>query len=485
MLVTRRALSRSRSGGVLRTTRAVLGCIALFSLPAFCAGDGGGCQVNLCGQTPAASTIGCVSLSGNGGTSMYAQFTLPPGLTLPAAASSCGFTGFDWEQTVDLLPDPSPFYLNNGAHLTSASAPFSDPPFGGYAYLESQQPPYLGAYPFFYNPAYIAEAYSNPNSPDACAQLDGAHDCLVPLVLNPGGNFQLLNFVDTPYDQCLLGGALAGTAACAGATAPPGSYLRFTTMLVGVLPGLTPSQPLFQWQWTDSFNGTAAGSIGPLPPPAVTTSLFSIQPGSGAGGITIMSMTGVPSISVGPSLCVPFPVTLGTPAGPSGTYVTLTSSDPSTVSMGPGSVSAAIILIPAGETTPDRRAPQVCGVNFGSATVTASGDGLSSSQAVLVQVTATLSFAPASVTASTTMQTRLTLTLSAPAPAGGVTVNLSSDNPAVATVPAAVFIPANGTSATVPVTAIGGGSTSIHASALPNVPDTAAIVTVPGGATPM
>ena len=181
-------------------------------------------------------------------------------------------------------------------------------------------------------------------------------------------------------------------------------------------------------------------------------------------------------IPVGPGLCIPFPVILPTLAGPTGAFVTLTSSDPLKVTLGPGNGSSETIFIAAGATAPITRMPNVCGVNFGSATVTALGGGLSSSQ--VVQVTATLSFSPASSTMTTARQDRLTLSLSAPAPAGGVTVNLSSDNQNVAIVPATVTIPPNNTSVVVPVTGVAAGSTLIHASALPDVPDTVASVTV-------
>ena len=188
------------------------------------------------------------------------------------------------------------------------------------------------------------------------------------------------------------------------------------------------------------------------------------------------------SITVGPGQCVPFPVNLAASAGPSGADITLTSSDPSTVTM-TNNVNPILVFIPAGATQPaPRRIPEVCGVNFGTATVTAPPGGVALApftQTVVVQVTATLSFAPASVTVTAIRQARLTLNLSAPAPAGGLTVNLSSDNPGVATVPLQATIPANGTSVTISVTGVATGSTLIHASALPNVPDTTAIVTVP------
>jgi hypothetical protein len=177
---------------------------------------------------------------------------------------------------------------------------------------------------------------------------------------------------------------------------------------------------------------------------------------------------------LGPGLCTPFPVTLATPAAPGGSFITLTSSDSSTVTVGPGNGNSETLFIPSGASVPQRM-PNVCGVNFGSAAITATG-GISSSQTI--QVTGTLTFSPASSAMTTTRQDRLTLFLSSPAPAGGVAVNLSSDNPSVATVNATVTIPAGTTSVIVPVTGVAAGSTVIHANAMPNVPDTTASVTV-------
>lgn len=181
---------------------------------------------------------------------------------------------------------------------------------------------------------------------------------------------------------------------------------------------------------------------------------------------------------VGPGQCVPFPLTLAAPAGPAGAFITLTSSDPSKVGLPPGNAGSLTVFFPPGTTTPESRMLEVCGVNFGSATITAT-EGSSTIVSETVQVTATLSFAAASVTIpAARAEARLTLNLSAPAPAGGLKVNLSSDNPGVATVPATITIPANSTSVIVPVTGVAAGSTLIHASALPNVPDTSVSVTV-------
>ncbi len=69
------------------------------------------------------------------------------------------------------------------------------------------------------------------------------------------------------------------------------------------------------------------------------------------------------------------------------------------------------------QTSPTRgEIPQVCGVSFGTAPVSAAPGVTTTSQTVTVQVTATLSFALASSTAPAGTQDRLQLNLSVPAP---------------------------------------------------------------------
>lgn len=70
---------------------------------------------------------------------------------------------------------------------------------------------------------------------------------------------------------------------------PPGplSYLGFRTALVGINEDGSASPPLFQWTWTDTFNGTSGGI------PRISNDL-PVDPGSGTGGITITSINGVP-----------------------------------------------------------------------------------------------------------------------------------------------------------------------------------------------
>jgi hypothetical protein len=169
------------------------------------------------------------------------------------------------------------------------------------------------------------------------------------------------------------------------------------------------------------------------------------------------------NVTVAPNQSVPFPVTLGSPVTAVGLLITLSSSDPSTLTVDPSS-----LVIWQGSTAP-YQTPTVTGVKPGSATITASAFGFDSASQ-LVQVTSggppaiTMSFSPGSLTITGTGSQNLTLNLSMPAPASGLAVNLSSSNPGVATVPASVGFGPNATSVSVPVSAGSVGSTTITAS---------------------
>jgi uncharacterized protein YjdB len=151
--------------------------------------------------------------------------------------------------------------------------------------------------------------------------------------------------------------------------------------------------------------------------------------------------------------------------------ITLVSSDPAKVS-----ISSSTVTIPAGQTTPLIQ-PQVTGVNIGTATISASAPGYNSGSTA-VQVSATIAFTQPSLTITGAITQNLTLTLSAAAPAGGLTINLSSSNTGVATVPLTVAFGPGATTTSVPVTGVAAGSAVIHASNLPNIADVTANVTV-------
>ena len=223
-------------------------------------------------------------------------------------------------------------------------------------------------------------------------------------------------------------------------------------------------------------------------PQGATSATVTVSPGGALGSTTIsasapglttgtaMVISNVSQIilptgvTVGPNATAYFQVTLATPSV-NGTFVSLSSSNPSVVTVNPTN-----ILIPAGSTTPSRP-PQLTGVAFGTATITASANGLTSSSQ-MVSVTGSLTLSPSPLTIAANTKHQLTLTLSSPAPASGLTINISVDNPAIATVPATVVIPANATSIGVSVTGVASGTTVVHASLLPILADTTATVIV-------
>ena len=71
------------------------------------------------------------------------------------------------------------------------------------------------------------------------------------------------------------------------------------------------------------------------------------------------------------------------------------------------------------------------------------------------------------------------LNLSGPAPVGGLTINLSSQNTAVAKVPPTVTFAAGTTSVNVPIQEVAVGSTVIQAGAPPSLAAVSIKVTVP------
>ncbi len=182
-------------------------------------------------------------------------------------------------------------------------------------------------------------------------------------------------------------------------------------------------------------------------------------------------------VTVAPNQSAPFSVTLKNPA-PQSLFVLLTTSDPNIVTLNHGKTTANVFFL-QGQTTPVSQ-PVVDGVNFGSATITGADAGLEglSGDTETVTVAGSVSFFPASIMLAPGGSQRVALTLTPAAPTGGLTVNLSSDNPSVAnTILPTVFFPQGSSSISVAINGLTGGTTLIHANA-PNVPDATLSVTV-------
>jgi hypothetical protein len=242
------------------------------------------------------SVMPSVSLPGIS-ASITATFKPQPAgsVTLAQAAKACGFTNFDWQQTINNYPVPSVLEAVQSSpecpgplNICVAPPPFLDPPPGGYVYQKTQGYPQGDhSFPFYY------DAISNGGGDLLDNEKDG----------------YTLTFYDAPADPCLLtpsGMPSVSTGACGYATARKGSYLGFSTHLVGIcgtgagckssfVSGTTTNCVELQtcvdlkvgFTWISTFNGTSGGV-------ATTKNSLPPDPGSGTGGVTIISINGVP-----------------------------------------------------------------------------------------------------------------------------------------------------------------------------------------------
>jgi len=217
--------------------------------------------------------------------------------------------------------------------------------------------------------------------------------------------------------------------------------------------------------------GVAPGSVtitaSALNVAAATASVTIAQAATGGG---IVLPTGV---TVGLNQSAALPVTLPAVAPVGGATVSLVSSDSSTATVTPG------VFIAAGATSPTTP-PQITGLKPGSVTITASSPGFMPGSA---QVTITAggggsSFAPIGGLTINPGSTQNLILLLSSAPTSPLTVNLSSSNPSVATVPPTVTAVAGSGSVNVPVTGVSAGSVTIT-SGTPGFGTATATVVVP------
>jgi hypothetical protein len=220
-----------------------------------------------------------------------------------------------------------------------------------------------------------------------------------------------------------------------------------------------------------------AGAAPDIPDFAVTITVFT------AGTISLQPV----SVTLGQSL--PFPVTLIDPAPAGGLTVQLASANPAIVQIAP-----ATVFIAAGQIVPVTQ-PEIVGVNIGATNISASAPGYATAT-LQVPVTATITMSPQSLNIPVGGSQVLSMLLSAAAPSIGVpvtpdraaggyveglTVQLSSSNPSVASVQPSVNFYSDGSSITtvvVVINGVGAGTAVIHAGAPPFIPDAIATITV-------
>lgn len=185
--------------------------------------------------------------------------------------------------------------------------------------------------------------------------------------------------------------------------------------------------------------------------------------------VTNRSVLLAEDVKVGVGQTLPFNVGISE-AAPANVTVTLSGFDPAVVSVTPTQVT-----IPQGATQASVQ-PQVTGIGFGVTTITGTAPGhITDSEEVATTLTVTFSPSVASIVETNTRE--VTVNLSAPAPAGGLTLNLRSDDEAVATLPATVSFAPNTSTADVVISGEAPGTTTIRAGA-PNITDGTLAVTV-------
>jgi len=210
-----------------------------------------------------------------------------------------------------------------------------------------------------------------------------------------------------------------------------------------------------------SYGGTQTTSLTVTPTALPTLSSMALTPSSVTGG--------TPSTGT---------VTLSGPAPSGGAVVSLSGNNPAVAAV-PASGS---VTVPAGATTATFPVNTSAVATSTTVTISASyGGTLTASLTVIPPTLSSLTLSLTSVTGGTSSPTG-TVTLNGPAPSGGAAVSLSSNNPAVASVPssASVTVPAGATTATFPVnTSAVATSTTVTMSASYGVTKTASLIVMP------
>ena len=251
-----------------------------------------------------------------------------------------------------------------------------------------------------------------------------------------------------------VGRSLTGTITL-GQPAPTGglavNLVSGNTNFVTVSPAIVT---IAQGGTTGTFtiNGIAAGS----------STITAGADGASNATLTMTATTsslismGIPPV-VAPGQSASVAVSLGIVAPEGGVTISFVSSDPNVMTITPS------VFVPAGQRTPAAN-PQITGVVPGTALLTASAAGFAPDTRS-GNVTLTLSFTPVGgVTVIAGRTSNITLNLSSPAPAGGLTLNTSIDNTAMATVPPTITVAAGSTSVAVTVSGVAVGNTTVRAS---------------------
>jgi 6-phosphogluconolactonase (cycloisomerase 2 family) len=261
-----------------------------------------------------------------------------------------------------------------------------------------------------------------------------------------------------PYTNIGVGNTVTGTVTLANPAPTGGVTIALTSsasQTASVSAATTPA--------TIPANGTTATYT--VTGVQANTATLSAKVASGGYSSPTLGVTVFPpgrtislphNVVVAPGQALPYPISIGAAATAPVSINLTTSGGPGTATFSPNPV-----VIATGATT---ATSTITGGHIGPLSVTGSATGFASDiQTATVQIT--LTFNPNTLSVETGTIGNLTLSASSVAPTGGFTINLASANPAFATVPGTILIPARSSTVTVPVTGVNAGTTTVTASA--------------------
>ncbi|HVS66680.1 MAG TPA: PKD domain-containing protein, partial [Thermoanaerobaculia bacterium] len=317
----------------------------------------------------------------------------------------------------------------------------------------------------------------NAEQPTLVADLPGLY--LVQLIVNDGGadsqpdsvvidalaNDDLRLVLDSPLvaPERSVGGTLY-----LGAPAPAGGLvvtLSSDDLGIATIEPVTVTVPEGESRVRVTVAGVALGDT------VLRASAAGFDPAATPITVTDLVISIDNFLVVGPGETQGLAVSLSHPAPAGGATISFVSEDPSIASI------TSSVFVPGGQRLPLAN-PQVTGGAIGETTVTASAEGFAPDSRPIT-VTLTSSFDPDEIVLALDTRT-VELRLSDPAPAGGLTFDLSTDDPTIATAPASVTVPGGQISSQVSVTGIAVGDTTLRAVAV-GISDATASLSVRDG----
>jgi hypothetical protein len=323
-------------------------------------------------------------------------------------------------------------------------------------------------------PSGSAATLSDPSAPNPTFVADQNGTYVAQLIVNDG------TIDSAPSTVVVTTNAILAPVANAG----PDQYVPVNTLVTLSGSGSDPQSLAFTYRW--ALISKPMGSVSTLQGAGANPTFYVDYPGT----YVFQLITNNGYLNSTPSTVV---VTTGTaapiavPTGPqnvaTGTLVNLdgsTSYDPSHNGL---TYSWSLVHVPQGSVATLQNATtatpsflaDVSGVFVAQLIV---NNGTRNSVPMTVAVTAStmkVTLSPNPLNLQTNAPGTLTVSVTPPAGPSGLTVNLSGFDPTVISVPASVSIPANSGSATVTVTPLRAGVTSIFATAIGYTAGTAAV----------